>query len=100
MAAEVAGHVHHLTDEIQVWLLQHRHGFGGELACIHTPQGNLCRAVALGSRRLDRPMAEDIGNLLNIAVLVALQGTGPALQFVEGLGKPFWQVLGQVVCNG
>ena len=43
MAAKMAGHIHDLANEIQVWPFQHRHGLGGELAGIDVPQGDLCR---------------------------------------------------------
>lgn len=42
MAAKMAGHIHDLANEIQVWPFQYCHGLGGELAGINAPQGDFC----------------------------------------------------------
>ena len=56
--------------------------------------------VTFGAGGFGGPVAQGVGNLLDILVTVFLQWPVPALQFIEGLGEAFGQVLVQVLRHG
>ena len=57
-AAEMAGHIQYLADEIQTGLMFGLHRFGADVIGIHAAQGHLRRTVALSARWLEVPAIE------------------------------------------
>ena len=57
-AAEVAGHVDDLADEVETWAFARRHGLRGKLGRVHTAGGDLGLFEAFGAGRRDAPSAQ------------------------------------------